>query len=137
MRFCPISRAFRALSYYRGTMPNSATNCLFCRIAAGDIPAKKVHEDADVVAFHDINPQAPTHVLVIPRKHIPSLNDLTPGDAATIGTTIVRASEIARDLRLHDDGYRLVVNNGEGAGQTVFHIHVHVLGGRAFGWPPG
>jgi histidine triad (HIT) family protein len=79
--------------------------CLFCRIAAGEIPAKKVHEDADVVAFHDINPQAPTHVL--------------------------------RELRLHDDGYRLVVNNGEGAGQTVFHIHVHVLGGRAFGWPPG
>jgi histidine triad (HIT) family protein len=90
-----------------------------------------------VVAFHDINPQAPTHVLVIPRKHIPTLNDLTGADAATIGTTIVKASEIARQLGLHEDGYRLVVNNGEGAGQTVFHIHVHVLGGRAFGWPPG
>ena len=113
------------------------TNCLFCRIAAGDIPAKKVHDDGDVVAFHDIDPQAPTHVLVIPRKHIPSLNDLTAADAATIGTTIVRASEIARDLRLHDDGYRIVVNNGEGAGQTVFHIHVHVLGGRRLKWPPG
>jgi len=117
-------------------MPNN-TNCLFCRIASGEIPAKKVHEDADVVAFHDINPQAPTHVLVIPRKHIPSLDDLSESDAATIGTTVVRASEIARQLRLPDDGYRLVVNNGEGAGQTVFHIHFHLLGGRAFRWPPG
>jgi len=115
----------------------SDPDCLFCRIAAGEIPAKKAHEDADVVAFHDINPQAPTHVLVIPRKHIPTLNDLTAADAATIGTTIVKASEIARTLGLHEDGYRLVVNNGEGAGQTVFHIHVHILGGRRFGWPPG
>jgi histidine triad (HIT) family protein len=115
----------------------SPDNCLFCRIAAGEIPAKKVHEDADVVAFHDINAQAPTHVLVIPRKHIAMLNDLSEDDNATIGTTIVRASQIARQLGLHKDGYRLVVNNGEGAGQTVFHIHVHVLGGRTFGWPPG
>jgi len=115
----------------------SDPECLFCRIAAGEIPAKKAHEDADVVAFHDINPQAPTHVLVIPRKHIPTLNDLTAADATTIGTTIVKASEIARTLGLHEDGYRLVVNNGEGAGQTVFHIHVHILGGRRFGWPPG
>jgi histidine triad (HIT) family protein len=117
-------------------MPNN-DKCLFCRIVSGEIPAKKVHEDADVVAFHDINPQAPTHVLVIHRTHIPTLNDLSESDAAMIGTTIVRASQIARDLRLHDDGYRLVVNNGAGAGQTVFHIHVHILGGRAFGWPPG
>jgi histidine triad (HIT) family protein len=117
-------------------MPSN-DKCLFCRIVAGEIPAKKVHEDADVVAFHDINPQAPTHVLVIPRRHIPMLNDLTDADAATIGTTIVRASQIARELRLHDDGYRLVVNNGEGAGQTVFHIHVHILCGCHFGWPPG
>jgi histidine triad (HIT) family protein len=105
----------------------SHDKCLFCRIASDEIPAKKVHEDGDVVAFHDINPQAPTHVLVIPRKHIPSLNDLTEADAATIGTTVVRAAQIARDLRLHDDGYR----------QTVFHIHVHLLGGRRLGWPPG
>jgi histidine triad (HIT) family protein len=115
----------------------SPDNCLFCRIIAGEIPAKKVFEDADVVAFNDINPQAPTHVLVIPRKHIPMLNDLSDEDNTTIGTTIVRASQIARQLGLHDDGYRLVVNNGEGAGQTVFHIHVHVLGGRPFAWPPG
>lgn len=117
-------------------MPSS-DKCLFCRIAGGEIPAKKVHEDADVVAFQDINPQAPTHVLVIPRKHIPSLDDLTDADAATIGTTIVRAAQLARELRLHDDGYRVVINNGEGAGQSVFHIHVHILGGRRFGWPPG
>ncbi|HEX8172148.1 MAG TPA: histidine triad nucleotide-binding protein [Thermoanaerobaculia bacterium] len=111
--------------------------CLFCRIAGGAIPAKKLHEDGDVVAFHDINPQAPTHVLVIPRKHIAALDDLTEADAQTIGTTIVRASQIARELHLPEDGYRLVINNGEAAGQTVFHIHVHILGGRRFGWPPG
>ena len=117
-------------------MPNNA-NCLFCRISSGEIPAKKVHEDGDVVAFHDINPQAPTHVLVIPRRHIAALADLTEADAATIGTTIVRASQIARDLHLESDGYRIVVNNGEAAGQTVFHIHVHILGGRRLTWPPG
>lgn len=113
------------------------SNCLFCRIANGEIPAKKVHEDSDVVAFHDINPQAPTHVLVIPRRHIAALQEMTASDAGTMGTTILRATEIARDLRLEADGYRLVVNNGEGAGQTVFHIHVHLLGGRSLGWPPG
>lgn len=117
-------------------MPSTA-NCLFCRIVAGEIPARKVHDDADVVAFHDVNPQAPTHVLVIPRTHISSLDDLTDADAATIGTTLVRASQIARDLRLHDEGYRVVINNGEGAGQTVFHIHIHVIGGRRLKWPPG
>jgi histidine triad (HIT) family protein len=117
-------------------MPANA-NCLFCRIAADEIPAKKVHEDEDVVAFHDINPQAPTHVLVIPRRHIASLDDMRDGDVEAIGTTVLRATEIARQLNLHQDGYRIVVNNGEGAGQTVFHIHVHVLGGRRFSWPPG
>jgi histidine triad (HIT) family protein len=119
-------------------MPSSNEKCLFCRIAAGEIPAKKVHEDADVVAFHDIDPQAPTHVLVIPRKHIPSLDTLSDADAATVGMVLVRAAAIARDLRLPDDGgYRIVINTGEGAGQTVFHVHAHLLGGRGFGWPPG
>jgi histidine triad (HIT) family protein len=111
--------------------------CLFCRIASGDIPAKKVHEDDDVVAFQDINPQAPTHVLIIPRRHIPSLNDLSEADAAMVGLTLVRASEIARNLHIESDGYRIVANNGEAAGQTVFHVHFHLLGGRNFGWPPG
>jgi histidine triad (HIT) family protein len=111
-------------------------NCLFCRIASGAIPARKAFEDDDVIAFHDLNPQAPTHVLVIPRRHIATLDDLEPGDAATIGAVMVRASLLARELQL-EDGYRVVVNCGESAGQTVFHIHVHLLGGRSFSWPPG
>jgi len=115
----------------------SNDRCLFCRIASGEISAKKVHEDADVVAFEDINPQAPTHVLVVPRKHIPSLDDLTDADANVVGTVLTRAAQIARNLHLESDGYRLVINNGEAAGQTVFHIHFHILGGRNFGWPPG
>jgi histidine triad (HIT) family protein len=115
----------------------SNAHCLFCRIANGEIPAKKFFEDGDVVAFHDVNPQAPTHILVIPRKHIASLDDLTEADANTVGKTIVRAASIAHELGLHAEGYRLVVNNGEGAGQSVFHIHFHLLGGRRFKWPPG
>lgn len=113
------------------------TNCLFCRIVAGEIPAKKAYEDHDVVAFHDINPQAPTHILLIPRRHIAKLDELGPGDAETIGKVIVRASALAHELRLAESGYRVVLNNGEAAGQTVFHIHAHLLGGRDFGWPPG
>ncbi|HEX9160657.1 MAG TPA: histidine triad nucleotide-binding protein [Thermoanaerobaculia bacterium] len=111
--------------------------CLFCRIASGEIPAKKVYEDDDVVAFHDINPQAPTHVLIVPRKHIASLDEMSDADVGTVGTTLLRAAAIARDLKLPADGYRVVVNTGESAGQTVFHIHFHILGGRNFGWPPG
>lgn len=111
--------------------------CLFCRIAHGEIPSKKVYEDADVFAFQDINPQAPTHVLIIPRKHISSLDDLSGADASVIGTTLARVAQIARDLHLNGDGYRVVVNHGEAAGQTVFHVHFHLLGGRNFGWPPG
>ncbi len=115
----------------------SNDRCLFCRIAGGEISAKKVYEDDQVVAFHDINPQAPTHVLVIPRKHIASLDALTEADAATVGTLVTRTATLARELHLESDGYRLVANNGEAAGQTVFHIHFHLLGGRNFGWPPG
>ena len=115
----------------------SNASCLFCRIAAGEIPAKKLHEDDDVVAFHDINPQAPSHLLVIPRRHIASLDEMTSADTEAVGRTILRATEIARDLGLHENGYRLVINNGEAAGQTVFHIHVHLIGGRTLGWPPG
>jgi histidine triad (HIT) family protein len=111
--------------------------CLFCRIASGEIKAKIVFEDDAVVAFEDINPQAPTHVLVIPRTHISTLDDLDEEEAGIVGMTLVRASQIARNLRLNSEGYRLVVNHGEAAGQTVFHIHFHLLGGRNFGWPPG
>ena len=111
--------------------------CLFCRIATGEITAKKVFEDDLVVAFNDINPQAPTHVLVIPRQHISTLDDLDEEEAGIVGMTIVRASQIARNLRLKSEGYRVVVNHGEAAGQTVFHIHFHLLGGRNLSWPPG
>lgn len=116
---------------------SSNPQCLFCRIASGEIPANKLYEDEDVVAFYDITPQAPTHVLVIPRRHIASLDDMTEVDVETIGNTMLHATKIARALRLEVDGYRMVVNNGPGAGQTVFHIHFHLLGGRQFGWPPG
>jgi histidine triad (HIT) family protein len=115
----------------------SNDRCLFCRIASGEIPARKAYEDDQVYAFHDINPQAPTHILVIPRKHIPSLDDIDEADGAIVGTAIARAAQIARDLQLTGEGYRLVVNTGAAAGQTVFHIHFHLLGGRNFGWPPG
>lgn len=111
--------------------------CLFCRIANGEITAKKVYEDDQVCAFQDINPQAPTHVLVIPRKHIPSLDALTDADASVIGTVLSRVAHIAKELHLTSEGYRVVVNTGEAAGQTVFHIHFHLLGGRNFHWPPG
>lgn len=116
---------------------SSNDKCLFCRIAEGEIPAKKYYEDADTVAFYDVNPQAPTHLLVVPRKHIESLDQLTEADTATIGTVMVRAAILARDLHLNDDGYRVVINTGPAAGQTVFHIHAHLLGGRSLGWPPG
>jgi histidine triad (HIT) family protein len=115
----------------------TGTDCLFCRIADGTINAKKVYEDDQTVAFRDINPQAPTHVLVIPRKHIASLNELTEGDAAMVGAVVHRAAAVARDLRVDGEGYRLVLNCGEAAGQTVPHLHVHLLGGRGFRWPPG
>ncbi|HEY5611528.1 MAG TPA: histidine triad nucleotide-binding protein [Thermoanaerobaculia bacterium] len=118
-------------------MTKREDRCLFCRIANDEIPAKKVYDDSDVVAFEDINPQAPTHILVIPRRHIASLDALTAGDHEVIGRTMVKASEIARDHQLQNDGYRIVVNCGEGAGQTVFHVHFHLLGGRRFNWPPG
>ncbi|HEV8660341.1 MAG TPA: histidine triad nucleotide-binding protein [Thermoanaerobaculia bacterium] len=111
--------------------------CLFCRIASGEINAKKVYEDDDVVAFQDINPQAPTHVLIVPRKHIATLDEMKDGDTGIVGTVLLRAAQIARDLQLTNEGYRVVINTGEAAGQTVFHIHFHILGGRNFGWPPG
>jgi histidine triad (HIT) family protein len=112
-------------------------DCLFCKIVSGEIPAKIVHEDEDCVAFRDINPQAPTHVLVVPRRHIATINDLTPGDAAVPGRMILAAQKIARTEGVSEAGYRLVFNCNAGAGQSVFHIHLHLLGGRDFSWPPG
>jgi histidine triad (HIT) family protein len=112
-------------------------DCLFCKIVAGDIPAKKVHEDAHTVAFQDINPQAPTHVLVIPKRHIPAFSALTATDGETLGHLAAAVNQVAAQADLLDDGYRVVCNNGRAAGQTVDHMHWHVLGGRDFAWPPG
>ena len=112
-------------------------DCLFCRIAAGQIPAKIVYQDEDLVAFRDINPQAPMHVLVIPRRHVATLNDLTPQEDRLVGEMVRRAAALAREEGYADRGYRTVLNCNAEAGQTVFHIHLHVLGGRKFAWPPG
>lgn len=111
------------------------SDCIFCRIAAGEIPARIVHTDDEVVAFHDLAPQAPTHLLVIPKRHIAAAADTAAADAPLLGRLVSTACELARRLEL--DGFRLVVNNGESAGQSVFHLHLHLLGGRRFSWPPG
>jgi histidine triad (HIT) family protein len=112
-------------------------DCLFCRLIAGEIPATKVFEDDQLVAFNDINPQAPTHVLVVPRAHIATLNDLGPAQDALVGAMIRCGAAIARTRGHHAAGFRTVLNCNADAGQTVFHIHLHVLGGRRLGWPPG
>lgn len=109
--------------------------CLFCRIVRREIPATLVAETEDCVAFRDINPQAPVHVVVIPRKHVASLNDAT--DARLVGRLATVAAEIARQEGIADSGYRTVINTNADAGQTVFHMHLHLLGGRRMGWPPG
>ena len=111
-------------------------DCLFCKIAAKKIPSKLVYEDDEVFAFEDIGPQAPTHILICPRKHFASLNDATQEDQIVLGKLQLVAAQLARKLNLQQ-GYRTVVNNGEGAGQSVYHLHLHLLGGRAFRWPPG
>ncbi len=113
------------------------SDCLFCRIVAGEIPADLVAEADEWVAFRDIHPQAPTHVLVVPRRHIATLDDLEPSDASLVGTLVAAATEIARAEGLVEGGYRVAANCGAGAGQSVFHIHLHLLGGRPFTWPPG
>jgi histidine triad (HIT) family protein len=112
-------------------------SCLFCRITAGEIPVSKVYEDADVLAFNDINPQAPLHVLVIPRRHIATTNDIAESDQALVGQLVRRAAAIAADKGYADRGYRTVFNCNAEAGQTVFHIHLHLLAGRSLAWPPG
>jgi histidine triad (HIT) family protein len=113
------------------------SDCLFCKIRDGALPAKLLHEDERAIAFRDINPQAPLHALVVPRKHIPSLLDLTPEDDALVGHLHGIATRLAREAGYADDGFRVVFNCNRGAGQTVWHLHLHVLGGRTFGWPPG
>ena len=113
------------------------TDCLFCRIIAGEIPKEFVHQDDCCVVIRDINPQAPTHVLVIPREHMESLDDASQKDEALLGHLLRIAARVANDEGHGESGYRTVVNSGAGAGQSVFHLHVHLLGGRSFNWPPG
>ena len=112
-------------------------DCLFCKIFAREIPAKEVFRDEDIVAFEDIRPVAPTHVLVIPKEHIPSVHDLTPGQGPMLARMMEVANRIADERKVDRDGYRLVFNKGPQAGQSVYHLHVHLLGGRAMAWPPG
>ena len=111
--------------------------CLFCNIVAGTTPAQIVHDNEHVVAFKDIRPIAPVHVLVIPKEHIPGIHDATPAQAATLGQLLLGARDVAEKLGLAEGGYRLVLNQGVNAGQSVFHIHCHVIGGRPMAWPPG
>lgn len=113
-----------------------SADCLFCKIVAKQIPAKLVYEDADLFAFEDIHPQAPTHILICPRKHFASLDEASVEDQAILGKTLLVAGQLAKERNLLD-GYRTIFNNGRGAGQSVFHLHLHLLGGRAFRWPPG
>lgn len=111
-------------------------DCIFCRIVSGQIPSKRVFEDGEVIAFEDVNPAAPTHILVVPRRHIATLDDAQDADAGLLGGLVNVARKVAAERGL-SAGYRLVMNVHAGAGQSVFHIHVHVLGGRQLGWPPG
>jgi histidine triad (HIT) family protein len=114
-----------------------SADCLFCRIAAGSIPTDRLHEDDLVVAFRDIAPRAPTHILLIPRRHIASAAELTEADAPLLGRLFGVAADLARSEGIADGGYRLVSNVGRWGGQTVDHLHIHLMGGRAFDWPPG
>ena len=111
--------------------------CLFCKIAQGEIPATAVFQDNDIMAFRDINPQAPTHVLVIPKRHIATINDTNDEDAKLLGNMVLRAKKLAQAEGLGEEGYRLVFNINSGGGQEVYHIHLHLLGGRQMTWPPG
>ena len=113
------------------------SDCLFCKIAAGDINADVVFESDDVIGFRDINPQAPTHVIIIPKRHVSTINDLTDLDADVVGLLYLAAKDIAKREGFADAGYRVVMNCNAAAGQTVFHIHLHLLGGRQLTWPPG
>jgi len=113
------------------------TECLFCKMVSGQIKPNTVYEDDDVLAFKDINPQAPLHVLVVPKKHIATLNDLGSGDAGLVGKLVLAAARIAKDSGIAESGYRAVLNCNADAGQSVFHVHLHLLGGRIMRWPPG
>jgi histidine triad (HIT) family protein len=112
-------------------------DCLFCQIGKKQIPSRIVYEDNDLLAFEDLHPQAPVHLLVIPKMHLATLNDLTSEHVALVGKLLLAARELARERGVEKEGYRVVINCNSGAGQTVFHLHAHLLGGRELGWPPG
>ena len=111
--------------------------CLFCKIASGKIPSDKVFEDSDLFAFRDINPQAPSHIVVVPKKHIATINDMAEGDSCLFGKVMLAIKKIAAKEGISSGGYRVVINCNSDAGQTVFHVHFHLLGGRKLQWPPG
>ncbi len=112
-------------------------DCLFCKIIAGDIPAEVIYQTEDVLVFRDVNPVAPTHLLAVPKQHISTINELDESNATLVGKMYLAAKEVARQENIQEQGYRTVINCGENAGQTVFHIHLHILAGRSFSWPPG
>lgn len=114
-----------------------AEDCLFCKIIAGEIPSNKVYEDDAVYAFHDINPAAPVHILVIPKKHLSAVNAASEEDQALLGHLLLKANAIAAEQGLAEEGFRYVINTGDKGGQTVYHLHLHILGGRQMTWPPG
>lgn len=113
------------------------SDCILCRIATGEIPATKLYDDGEILAFNDINPEAPVHVLLIPRRHIATLNDLEAGDTDLIGRLYLAGKQVATELGVAESGYRTVINCNRDAGQIVFHIHMHLLARRELGWPPG
>jgi histidine triad (HIT) family protein len=113
------------------------SDCIFCKIAAGEIPSRKLYEDGEIYAFHDINPQAPVHFLLIPKKHVPSIMELEKADTGLLGRLLFKARELAAEQGCGEKGARFVINCKADGGQTVDHLHIHVLGGRALGWPPG
>jgi histidine triad (HIT) family protein len=115
----------------------SSPDCIFCKIASGEVPARIVHRDELATAFRDLNPQAPEHILLIPNRHISSLSDLGEADRGLAGSLLLLAAQIAAQEQLAARGYRVVINTGSGAGQSVFHLHLHLLSGRPMGWPPG
>ena len=118
-------------------MVSADNDCLFCKIASGNLPTDFVYEDDNIIAFRDINPQAPTHILIIPKDHIPYVADINEAHSELIYSMFTTANKIALEEGITSEGYRLVINNGKGAGQTVFHLHLHLLGGRPMLWPPG
>jgi histidine triad (HIT) family protein len=113
------------------------SDCLFCKVIRGEIPSKKVYEDDTIFAFEDINPQAPTHILIIPKEHYASLNDVPGKDKDLLGHILIKGRELAQKAGLENSGFRIVLNTGRDSGQAVFHIHFHLLGGRRLSWPPG